>query len=699
MADAGATEDAAGSRTAGSTSADDARAEPAKLGAAAWLPWARVAGALLCVAPALWQLSLELRLFVSRVRYPADVEWLEGPALYQAWRMLHGQSTYAPPSQGYLPLFHPPGYPAALAAAGSIFGLDYGVARTVSFSFFLVATLLVARETWRHAEEPLTRRVTSLLTAGFVAAAVPLFQSFYDLVRADVMALCLSALAAVLVLEPRPSSRRIACLAAVQTAIVYTRLPAVFFPIWITAFALWRNRKAGAWLALGTASACGIVLVALQYVSRGWFWMMTVASLQDHLLFGANVRKGATMVMTFAPYIGPAYLVAGGLALRDRLSPRTTLWLGMLTASIPAALLPFGKAGGFANDLMPIGFFSGVAAMFVALDLVRALAERPRAREATRAVVLAAAAGYLAVRTYDLTPFTPTERHWRKARAFSETLAGLEGNVLIPRAPFVAIRNGKGADQFSDMPYLDAFWSGMVGLDLGGYIDRSKADWAIVTGTEVPYTAGEIADRFELERVLADPPVTLLGEINSPRFVLHRIGPRGDGRVVFDFERGTLDGWELEGTAFAIGNPAPPNQTPIRGSIGRHLLTSYNPKQRDAAVGRATSPPFVLDRPRLSLRLGAGGGRKTARAELHVGERVVAQGTAVFGVTETLLKMVWDVSRFEGEEARLVLVDEDKAVWGHLLCDDVLLYSPAAGSPEDTRGRDRSPARGTPAAR
>src|ERR1041384_8362962 len=100
----------------------------------------RVALAVGACLPALWQIGLQARLYLARFRYPMDLEWLEGAALYQAYRVMLGQGTYGPPKHGYLPLLHPPVYPTFLGLVGRVVGLDYAMARTVSLLFFVLAS-------------------------------------------------------------------------------------------------------------------------------------------------------------------------------------------------------------------------------------------------------------------------------------------------------------------------------------------------------------------------------------------------------------------------------------------------------------------------------------------------------------------------------------------------------------------------------
>jgi hypothetical protein len=150
-------------------------------------------------------------------------------------------------------------------------------------------------------------------------------------------------------------------------------------------------------------------------------------------------------------------------------------------------------------------------------------------------------------------------------------------------------------------------------------------------------------------------------------------------RVLFDFEDGALTGWATTGEAFQqpIATASRRGQAAVTGPAGTHFVDSFAPGSGDTAVGTATSPPFVVDRSRLGLLVGGGG---SARVALQVGGQLVltAQGSR----RELLGEVVWDVSRYRGARAQLVLIDDDRAPWGHLLVDRIELFDRTApGAP------------------
>jgi hypothetical protein len=647
-----------------------------------WPTVLRVVAAIAVCAPALWMLSLELRVFAGRVGYPADIEWLEGATLYQGFRVMHGQITYGPPQVGYLPIFHPPLYPTVLGGIGFLQGsLDYSTGRTLSFVSFLVSAALFVRVLVRDETEreehgrPLEGLVAGLLAVGIAAGAVPLLSGFYDLIREDAMALAIVTLAAVVADTKRMRRKRIVALAMLITAAIYTRLPIVFFLVWIVIFVFARNRRAGIWLALTSLGLCAVVLLGLLFASKGWYWIYTVSLVQGHHILRERFLIGLKMVHTYAPFIAAVPVVAIGLAIARRLSARSVLWVGMLICAIPVTLLPFSKVGGFANDFMPIPLYLGPATLFVAADLARAFRKHPRVTIAVRWAGFAGLAVFLCLRFYDASKFIPTQDAWRRAERLNTLVAGLEGGVIAPRLPFIPMRNGHDTRQWSDMPYLDAVWAGFSDLQLGRYVDKANARWAIIAGDEIPYSAREIAARYQLERPLSQMSRTLIGEYVEPRYLLRKLEDESNARVLFDFEAPTHEGWVATGDAFA-GSPTtakPPKQGAISGVIGTRLANSFHVDKKDKAKGTLASPEFVIDRPNLAFRLGGGWSKKT-RVELRVGGRLDRQASSVFRNSEIMLRIVWDVSKHMGKKAQIVLVDEDDGNWAHLICDHFVLF-------------------------
>lgn len=642
----------------------------------------RIAALTIAILGACWQLGLFLNLWRLRFDYPVDLEWLEGAALYQGVRVKLGLATYGPPQHGYLPLFHPPLFPTTLGLLGHVLPLGYPMARTFTMLCVLASCVVVGIGFKRHERRPGDAWALAFLAAGCAVAGVPLVESFYDMVREDSMALLLCVIAASLADVPprgrfdaqlrRMSKKRLVLIGLVLTAVLYTRLPYVFMMVWIVVFVFARNRRAGVHLAILSIALCGLVLVGLQYGTRGWYWMYTVAMLQDHHIDAGRLILFAKLVVPHVPFILALPVLMGVLAGFRKLSARAVLWTGMLFAAMPAAILPFIKVGGFTNDLIPVAFLVGPATAFLVSDYAYAFTRRPAISAGIRHGFYLLMAGFLVLRTYDQKPFLPTASAWAKAAKLTTRVAGLEGGALCSRHPFLPISAGHDNRQYSDMPYLDAVWSNFSALDLGRYIERTKARYALVSGTEVQLSAQELAARYQYDDKI-EAPEMVIGERSQLRFLLRRADEEKNARVVFDFEDG-IEGWVATGEAFSSSPTLarPGWQRPVTGVVGQRLMNSYHPEKKDAATGQMTSPVFVIDRDKLGVRVG--GSTDKNRVELRVGGKSVRRGTSVFRTQEVMTRVVWDVSELRGKDAQLVLVDAEPGSWGHLLVDHVVLF-------------------------
>ncbi|MBW2524487.1 MAG: hypothetical protein JRI23_09940 [Deltaproteobacteria bacterium] len=641
--------------------------------------------ALIAAVASLWQIGLLLRLFGRRFRYPAPLDWLESSALYQAVRMMNGQTVFGPPETGYLPLFHPPGYTWLLGRLGPLVGIDYASARAVSLACFAVASILVVRTFVRAAPRSPERWALGLAAIGIAAAGAPLCASYYDLIRSDTLTVLLCVVGATLCDVPdgdppvgtrddelAPLSwARVVGIAAIGVAIVYTRVPAVWFVAWLVIYVTLRWRRRGLVLGGALIGACAVTLLALQLSSDGWYFTYTVAVYAGHPIRPERVWLGLRSWLEFAPFVVALPIVVALLVRRRALRWPSLLWCGMLLCALPAGLLPYIKRGGSGNDLVPMAFLLGPATMWLIADLGRAWPPVDRSQARLRAALLVATAAFLLLRTDGMERFVPTDEARAKTAGLNALVRDLPGTVIAPHLPFLPVHNGHDNEQFSTMPYTDAEWGGLTGLDLGSYLDRIDARWALISGTEPPLVARELAARYQLERRI-DGPKAIVGYQLRLGHLLRRLDTPRYPRVLFDFETAELVEWHAEGDLRPHTTTVPPAEA-AAGILGeRHLSTRQEPLGI-AATGRLVSPGFVVDRRWLAFRIGGGRLSDTGVALLVDGERTrVAHG--IFRRRETSIQVVWNVADLNGREVRIELFDDSVAPTGYVSCDRVMLY-------------------------
>jgi hypothetical protein len=156
------------------------------------------------------------------------------------------------------------------------------------------------------------------------------------------------------------------------------------------------------------------------------------------------------------------------------------------------------------------------------------------------------------------------------------------------------------------------------------------------------------------------------------------------GAITWDFETGNLQGWTKTGTAFDAqptygDNPTARNRGQASKHQGNYWIGTYEkrPRQADPAgqvqgdepQGTLTSQPFPVQRPAITFLIGGGCDVNAVRAELVVDGQVVHRATGK--CSETMERVRWDVSRYQGKSAQIRLVDQSGGAWGHLNFDDV----------------------------
>ncbi len=180
---------------------------------------------------ALWALSLaEALVFVGlallRLRYPLELDYIEGVMMDHVVRLTHGQPIYVAPTLEFVTLAYMPGFATVASLLARVAGPALWVPRLVSFLSMSGVAVLVAC---------LVRAETRSWTLGVAGAGVLLMSygitgGHYDVGRPDSMMLLLS-LSGLAVLRHVPGARGALGAAALLTAGFFTKQHAVWFSI------------------------------------------------------------------------------------------------------------------------------------------------------------------------------------------------------------------------------------------------------------------------------------------------------------------------------------------------------------------------------------------------------------------------------------------------------------------------------------
>lgn len=145
--------------------------------------------------------------------------------------------------------------------------------------------------------------------------------------------------------------------------------------------------------------------------------------------------------------------------------------------------------------------------------------------------------------------------------------------------------------------------------------------------------------------------------------------PNTNDVLFADFEGDTWGGWEVTGTAFGTGpaRGALTNQQPVTGFVGRGLVNSF--VGGDKSTGTLTSPEFTIEKPYLNFLIGGGNRPGKLCINLVIDGKVVKSATGV--ESERLLWHTWQLFPVMKKKARLQIVDDYAAGWGHINIDNI----------------------------
>ncbi len=410
--------------------------------------------ALLAGAVAVWHLATLLNVVGSRLRFAHDIDWLEGGEIYHAFRFARGEAIYRPPSDGFIPYPYPPVYFVLLAGIGQIAGIDYGSARALSAFALLVIIVVMAAEMRAHVGAGRAGALAALLGAAGVACTYPDVVGFYDLARVDTLAFAFVVASTFAILR-----KRVVWAALGATCAVYTKQTMVFPVVALMVLMFVQGDRKSFFrftLVAGTLSLAALGI--LQWRTGGTF-LMWMLDTRHHNVEPRRLGVAARELMLSAPWLAVP-LVA---LWRRPISARTATWLAVLCGSLVASILPYIKAGGFANNFIPILAIAAPTAWMVLLDLTRA------SKWPWHSAVLAAAGFALLGKVYDADPYRPNRDAVARANDLSVEIRALTGDVLCPLHPFVVTRSGHPEEQLGWLNHIDAV-GGKTGVALDDYM-------------------------------------------------------------------------------------------------------------------------------------------------------------------------------------------------------------------------------------
>jgi hypothetical protein len=293
---------------------------------------------------------------LSRVAYPFELEWMEGPGLLQVGRILSGKPIYVEPTLEYIPMIYAPLYFYISAGSASVFGLSFLSLRLVSLASTIGILLLVYRIVW----EKTRLHWAACGGVGLLVLLFPATNWWIDVARVDTLFTFFLVLMFWLLQQKHWGKAGLAfglALWTKQTGLVI--LPAVLLYLALTDWrALLRFVGVG-------AATFGIPFLVLNNYTDGWaaYYMFWLPAQHDTL-----AQLPMLLHHLRVDYIAPLLLIFAYMA---ELAIRTKVWRNLrsellvvcvLPAFIVLSLLARLNIGGYHNALWPA--YTAIAVLF-----------------------------------------------------------------------------------------------------------------------------------------------------------------------------------------------------------------------------------------------------------------------------------------------------------------------------------------------
>jgi len=659
-------------------------------------------------------------LALMRLRYPFDLEWMEGGMMTHAARLLAGQPIYTAPSADFVPYFYTPGYPALLAGLSYVTGgLGYGMARGVS----LVATLITLGLIFRIGQREGGQWRWGLLAMGLYAALFRVNGAFYDLARPDALFSALLVGAVYCVYYRRTWGGVLLAAGLFAVGFFTKQTVSVFVPV-CALYLLSRDWRHAVGFVVVTVGLAAVGIYALNRAHDGWLWTYIFEGHQGHLFYWKNIlleywrdllvvaplllllpllwfrQKVAVPILTVilaawwtyawlhrargfsydAPHmyyvdlwyyseprwriLVPSALLAVLFVVFRRLNPQAIrprthgFWLLMYIAGVGASGLNHSTQWAYSNSLMLLSLFAAILIALAARDLLQPIEGPPRGAWLLPAALLVQLGAWV----YNPAAQVPTDADRTALTELDGILAEVKGRVLVPAHPFYAWQRD-GQVHLHQMGIQDVVFLGGV-QDLPLRLRRKE--WAAVVVDEQSQIPGLEAAAYVARRFTWPTPDALrmkTGFLTRPAELWLMDDPRPRllvPGVVANFEEAGYTGWIPEGAAFGTR----PTPRPAASAQGEQVARSDN--GGPTAKGRLSTIPFALPADHLSFLLG-GSGRKVAVRVDSGGQVIARQGGN--GRRGALERVRLDLTGHRGAEVTIRLIDDDEA--GDLVVDDL----------------------------
>ena len=379
-------------------------------------------------------IAMYLVIALVRLRYPYEVEWIEGGMVDHVARLRDGHALYAAPSLTFTADIYTPLYFVVAALVSFVTGLGFFPLRLVSLVASVALFVALAKLTMADTED----RVSGVLAAGLFAACFRIGGAWLDTARVDT--LCIALLFWGLLVARRARTARAGVLAGLLISLGFLSKQIALFPaIAVAVFFLVarRGRAVTGSYALTVLAGIGGSTVVANAVTHGWYNFYVFELPARHDIASENYVDFFTHDLIRQLPVVLLFVGVGFFALRHRMDGllfHATVGGAILFAAYSARL----HTGGYDNVLLPI---YAELAVLGAIGVHHLLRSSPHRWVAAGAALLVLA--QFGLLFYNPVAQLPTAADRRAGEAMMTGLRALPQPAYLPGHPWYLVEAGQ----------------------------------------------------------------------------------------------------------------------------------------------------------------------------------------------------------------------------------------------------------------
>jgi hypothetical protein len=388
------------------------------------------------LAIATLHIALYLVVVVARIRYPFELEWMEGGALDQVRRMLSGQRLYAQPSLEYVSFVYTPLYFGLSALVSSIAGVSFAALRLVSFvsSLGCLSTIFL-----------LVRRDTGSAFSGIVASCLfaATFRTggaWFDVARPDSLFLFF-LLAALYVLRFGTSVKSHA-LAGVFVALSFlTKQTALIASLPMMLYSIVLKPRRGLSFVGSALTIIAASTLVLNHMYDGWYKYYVLDLPAQHSIDSAMIAgfwtKDILAPLGIALAMALFYLL---IAFQNSADRSRLIYPVAATGMLGLSWIAKSNLGGYDNVLLPAYAIMSILFGLAVHTILEFIAGAPRIRQRLMEIyVYLICIIQFAALIYNPVHQIPTRSDLEAGQRLVDTIRQVQGEVLVPHHSYLTV--------------------------------------------------------------------------------------------------------------------------------------------------------------------------------------------------------------------------------------------------------------------